>query len=219
MALVFLNFHGVGPIPRKMDDEERECWIDQDFFEAVLDLAKNEPHVRFTFDDGNASDIEIALPALVRRGLTAIFFVCTSRLGLPTFLSRDQVHELHARGMSIGSHGVNHLSWRHITCAQLHEELQGSRDVLESVCNSAVDAAACPLGSYDRRVLKGLRRTGYRYVYTSDGGAATEKHWLRARTTVGRLMSLDDVERLIRSGPGRWNQISINLRTLLKRLR
>ena len=46
--------------------------------------------------------------------------------------------------------------------------------------------AACPFGSYDRRVLRALRRTGYRHVYTSDRGLARRGDWLQARNTVQR---------------------------------
>jgi hypothetical protein len=82
-----------------------------------------------------------------------------------------------------------------------------------------VESASCPFGDYDRRVLKELRRIGYRFIYTSDGGAATEAQWLRARITVRRWMSMDDLRQIIQNGPGRWNQFSIELRKLYKRFR
>ena len=44
--------------------------------------------------------------------------------------------------------------------------------------------AACPFGSYDRRVLGELRRAGYRKVYTSDRGPAGRGDWLQPRNTV-----------------------------------
>lgn len=37
--------------------------------------------IELTFDDGNASDLTIAAPALQARGLAASFFVCASRIG------------------------------------------------------------------------------------------------------------------------------------------
>ena len=41
------------------------------------------PGVRISFDDGNASDIELALPRLEERGLRATFFVLAGRLDEP----------------------------------------------------------------------------------------------------------------------------------------
>ena len=52
---------------------------------------------------GIASDVEIALPRLVERGLRAEFFVLAGLLGTPDRLDRDGVRELLTAGMSIGS--------------------------------------------------------------------------------------------------------------------
>jgi len=219
LAHIILNFHGVGPVLRNIDAGERSRWLDRDFFEAILDIAKGQSHVRLTFDDGNASDVEIALPALMRRGLKAAFFVCSGRLDQPTFLTRAQVRELQSHGMRIGSHGAAHVSWRHLPPSLLREELAGSRQVLEGVCGVPVDSAACPFGAYDFRVLRALRLAGYRVVYTSDGGTATESQWLRPRTSVTRSMSLADVQHLVWHGFAPVEQLLIDVRRLLKRLR
>ena len=219
MPLIILNFHGIGLIRRDLSDGDRNCWLDQSFLEAVLDLARGQAQVQLTFDDGNASDVELVLPALLRRGLSATFFVCSGRLDQPTFLSQAHIRELRAQGMTIGSHGVAHRPWRHLSPNQLADELEGSRKVLEEVCGLAVNTAACPFGAYDRAVLQGLRRAGYRFVYTSDGGAAAAGHWLQPRTTVTRSMPLNDVQRLIQHGTGTWEQTSIDVRKLYKRFR
>ena len=219
MSLIILNFHGVGPVTRRIDDNERNCWLDQDTFEAVLDLAQGESRVQLTFDDGNSSDIEILLPALLRRGLKATFFICSGRLDQPTFLSTAQVRELRTHGMGIGSHGVSHMSWRHLPPARLCEELECSRRILEQVCDIPVSAASCPFGAYDRTVLSGLRQADYHFVYTSDGGASTTGHWLQARNTVTRSMRISDLAFLIKRGPGVYKQVLIRARQMVKRIR
>lgn len=218
MSLIILNFHGIGPITRDIDDEERDCWLEKEYFEAMLDLVRDQPHVKLTFDDGNDSDAEIVLPSLLERKLSATFFVCSGRLGQPTFVNRTQVRELLAHGMSIGSHGAAHISWTKLSTARLKNEIEGSRHVLENVCGAPIDSAACPFGTYDRTVLSALCRAGYRAVYTSDGGLALEDNWLRARTSVKRTMSLADVQRLVLEGPGAWKQSLIDLSKLFKRL-
>ncbi|HEY6260516.1 MAG TPA: polysaccharide deacetylase family protein [Nitrospiraceae bacterium] len=218
MSLIILNFHGVGPITRNIDDSEHDCWLDQSSFEEMLDMVRDHSHVRLTVDDGNASDVEIVLPTLLKRGLSATFFICSGRLDQPTFLSLAQVQELRAQGMGIGSHGVAHVPWRKLSADRLFDELEGSRQVLEKVCGAPVDTAACPFGAYDRTVLNGLRRAGYRRVFTSDDGAAIEKHWLQSRTTVTRSMPLAQIQQLIQHGPGLCQQWSINARKYVKRL-
>jgi peptidoglycan/xylan/chitin deacetylase (PgdA/CDA1 family) len=219
MALIILNFHGVGPISRVIEEGEQDWWLDQSAFESLLDAVRERSQVQLTFDDGNASDFEIALPALLRRGMRATFFLCSGLLDQPGFLSRKQMRELLSTGMRIGSHGVAHRSWRKLNPEQLVLELEGSRQALETACGSPVDAAACPFGAYDRHVLSGLRKAGYRFVYTSDGGSATEGQWLQGRTTIKRSTPPADIQRLILRGPGAAEQLLINLRKFLKRFR
>lgn len=182
--IINLTFHGIGDPPRPLDPGEASVWIGQDRYEAVLDSVADRDDVHITFDDGNASDLEIGLPALQRRGLTATFFVVAGRLGTPGFLDADGVRALRAAGMRIGSHGLHHVPWRGLDDAQLDAELTAARDALQDALGAPVHEAACPFGAYDRRVVTALRRRGYRHAYTSDRGLARSGQWLQARNTV-----------------------------------
>ena len=219
MRSVILNFHGIGPILRQVDDAERTCWLDLEQFEAVLDLVRNQPHVFLTFDDGNISDVDLALPVLLHKRLTATFFVCTGRLGRPTFLGREHVRHLQAQGMRIGSHGVAHRTWRRLSLHEVTAELYKSRQALEDICGMPVLEAACPFGAYDRVVLRALQSAGYQKVYTSDGGWTTSSSWLQARNTVLRSHSINDVARLVRCRPHRLARMVSWSRRLLKQCR
>ena len=72
--------------------------------------------------------------------------------------------------MRIASHGLAHRPWRGLGATELAAELEGSRRLLEAAAGRPVTHAACPFGSYDRRVLHALREAGYERVFTSDGG-------------------------------------------------
>jgi hypothetical protein len=78
-----LCFHGIGPPRRELEPGEAELRISPAQFEELLDVIVRVPALRLTFDDGNASDAEFALPALVRRHLTAAFFIISGRIGQP----------------------------------------------------------------------------------------------------------------------------------------
>jgi len=78
--LTHLCFHGIGVPRRSLEDGEARYWIDRDALRWVLDLAAADPNVRVSFDDGNASDIEIGLEELLQRGLRASFFPLAGRL-------------------------------------------------------------------------------------------------------------------------------------------
>src|SRR5947209_4933290 len=100
-----LTFHGVGSTDRQLDPGEADVWVDHHQFLALLDRVAGRDDVQITFDDGNASDLELGLPALSDRGLTATFFVVAGRLEAPGFLDEPDVRSLRDAGMQIGSHG------------------------------------------------------------------------------------------------------------------
>jgi peptidoglycan/xylan/chitin deacetylase (PgdA/CDA1 family) len=182
--LINLTFHGVGDPVRPLDPGEADVWVGRQRFDAVLDAIAGRDDVRITFDDGNASDVELGLPALVQRGLTATFFVVAGRLGTPGFVDDTQVRELAAAGMGVGNHGLLHRPWRGLDDDALAAELTEARRLLEDVLDRPVLEAACPFGAYDRRVVGALRRGGYRHVYTSDRGFARQGAWMQTRNTV-----------------------------------
>ena len=180
-----LTFHGVADPGRPFEPGEADVWVSRRRFTAVLDAIAGRDDVRLTFDDGNASDLRHALPALADRDLHATFFVVAGRLGTRGFLAATGVRTLADAGMAIGCHGMRHRPWRALDDRALREELVHARHRLEDVVQRPVAEAGCPFGSYDRRVLAWLRRAGYERVFTSDRGSAPAKAWLQARNSVG----------------------------------
>nr|WP_042177623.1 polysaccharide deacetylase family protein [Kibdelosporangium sp. MJ126-NF4]CEL12722.1 Polysaccharide deacetylase [Kibdelosporangium sp. MJ126-NF4]CTQ93482.1 Polysaccharide deacetylase [Kibdelosporangium sp. MJ126-NF4] len=182
--VVNLTVHGIGKPPRELDPGEDGTWVTVEQFDQVMDAVVGRPDVRVTFDDGNSSDIEIALPRLLERGLTAEFFVLAGLLGEPGRLDRADVRELLAAGMRIGSHGWSHRDWRKVDFPQAVEEMVTAPHVLAAISGQPVTSVAVPFGSYDRLVLSRLRHAGAGLVYTSDGGTAAPDSWLQARTSL-----------------------------------
>ena len=179
-----LTFHGVGDLTRSLDSGERDVWLSAERFASVLDAVRDRDDVHLSFDDGNASDVEVALPALTGRGLTAVFFVVAGRLGEPGYLGEADIRALTRAGMTIGCHGMRHRPWRSLDDRALQQELWGARRLLEEVAGQPVTQAACPFGSYDRRVLRSLRRYAYERVFTSDRGCARPDRWIQPRNSV-----------------------------------
>jgi peptidoglycan/xylan/chitin deacetylase (PgdA/CDA1 family) len=194
-----LTFHGVGEPERSLEPSEAAVWVSRARFLSVLDSVAGRSDVRITFDDGNASDVAYALPALRARGLRATFFLVAGRLETPGFVDRAGVRALTEAGMTIGCHGMRHRPWRELDDDELHEELVGAKRLLEDVVQRPVDEAGCPFGSYDRRVLRSLRRAGYARVYTSDRGTTRPGAWLQARNSVGPADDAGLLERIAAS--------------------
>nr|WP_184829428.1 polysaccharide deacetylase family protein [Jiangella mangrovi] len=171
-------------------------------FQRILDEAAKHPHVRLSFDDGNASDTTVALPALKERGLRATFFALAGRLDDPVSLSAADLQDLRAAGMEIGSHGWDHVPWRGLSPADARRELVEARAAIAEASGGPVAEVALPLGRYDRRLLGRLRGAGYDAVYTSDRFPARSQWWLQARYSVTATDTVESVRAFITHRPG-----------------
>jgi peptidoglycan/xylan/chitin deacetylase (PgdA/CDA1 family) len=214
-----LEFHGIGEPRRPFDGNEGDYWVSTPQFEAALDLVaefrrkirghdrnrmhntkpcrhrvpESSPEILLTFDDGNRSDYEVALPRLVERGLVGHFFVLSGRLDKPCSLGPREVREMAAAGMTIGLHGQDHVSWRDADEATLEREVAHARNALADAAQCEVADVAIPFGRYDGRVMRRLSKAGFRTVYTSDGGAARSGSWVKPRLAVKRSTTPDQL--------------------------
>ena len=200
--IINLCFHGIGTIVREREPGESRYWVTAERFQRILDVVIDRPQVRLSFDDGNRSDLAVALPALRERTLQASFFALAGRLDDPASLSPADLRELRASGMRIGSHGWTHASWRGLDDAAAQRELVEARAALAEASGGEIDAAALPLGRYDRRLLTRLRRIGYRTVYTSDRFPARSSAWLQARYSVTAADTAKTIRSVLTHPPG-----------------
>ncbi len=191
--IINMCFHGIGRCVAEREPGESRYWVDEELFLRVLDEVVDRSDVRLSFDDGNSSDFELALPALRERGLTATFFALAGRLDDPVSLGRSELRELRSAGMEVGSHGWAHVPWRGLNEADARRELIEARGALAEASAGAIDEAAMPLGRYDRQLLARLRAAEYRAVFTSDRLPARPDAWLQPRYSVTATDTVDSV--------------------------
>ena len=117
--------------------------------------------VALSFDDGCASDLDVAAPLLDEYGFRATFFLTTAWLDKPGFLTAAGVRELAQRGFEIGSHSVSHAYLSDLDDTRLRAELADSKDRLEQIVGSAVRQLSCPGGRWSPRVADAARAAGY----------------------------------------------------------
>lgn len=215
---VHLCFHGIGVCAKEREPGEARYWVDSDRFRAIADEVAAHPGVRLSFDDGNSTDVDVALPVLAERGLTATFFPLAGRLGEGGSVAADDLGVLRAAGMGIGSHGWAHVPWRGLDDAGLARELTDARSRLETASGAPISEVALPLGRYDRRLLRKLRESGYTAVYTSDRFPVRDTSWLRARYSVTAGDTAESVRWIIRHRPGLGEARQV-LASTVKRLR
>ena len=216
MLKIVVNFHGVGDPSRSLEDGEDRVWTTVDEMNRILDLLVERDDVVITSDDGNRSDLELLMPALRERGLDAIFFLLSGRIGEPGSLDADGVQDLVDNGMRIGLHGRSHVSWRGLDRETARAELIDARRELEEVSGQKIHEAACPFGDYDRGTIHALAKAGISRIYTSDGGWVRDESRLLARNSVGPVLDSNAVGHLL-DRPG--IPISMSLKRALKRWR
>lgn len=215
---IHLCFHGIGRCRAEREPGEARYWVGEHVFAGVLDVAAGDPRVRLSFDDGNVSDVEAALPALTERGLRADFFALAGRLDDPASVGPAELRELRAAGMTIGSHGWAHVPWRGLTSSALRREVDDARVALSEAVAAPVTTAALPLGRYDRASLSALARADYHAVYTSDRFPARPSAWLRARYSITASDTVESIRRLLQRRPGASEARNIAV-SMIKRMR
>jgi peptidoglycan/xylan/chitin deacetylase (PgdA/CDA1 family) len=136
--------------------------------EALSDCAK--PGVLFTFDDGRASNYDVAAPMLESMGARGLFFVVPDFIGLTgqdakdfyysridirglgpaefaeqwTPMNPNQVAELVRRGHAVGSHTMSHMCLVGLSSADLQHQIEGSAAKISSWTQKKVEAFAWP---------------------------------------------------------------------------
>lgn len=195
---IYLNFHGLGEAGSSVPEAEKPYWLPLQRFETILEIVRTaQKQVHITFDDGNLSDLRLALPALRRAGLSATFFILSGRIGEPHYLGREDIRTLRAEGMGIGSHGADHVPWTSLPDEVLARQVANSMAILSEIIEEPVRMVAAPFGAYDRRVLAVLRRMAVERVHTSDGGPAASWSWTIPRNTIRDDKPLDHIHEMV----------------------
>jgi peptidoglycan/xylan/chitin deacetylase (PgdA/CDA1 family) len=138
--------------------------------------------VVITFDDGYQDNFA-AFNELVRRGMTASWFIVSRDIGrnagwqdagspkLP-LLEATQLREMHAAGMEIGSHTHTHSRLTECDEATLSAELTQSKATLERLLDAPVTSLAYPYGLHNNHVVEAARVAGYAAACTTRSGWA-----------------------------------------------
>lgn len=207
------RFDAVYSVHPEMFARQLDWLVQQGHRAPLLDdalIAGNARDVIITFDDGDVSNVEVALPLLLERGLRAEFFVTTDFIGQCGMLAPDDIRRLAAHRMGIGSHGRTHSFLSDLEVADLHAELDDSRCRLQQICGRPIESLALPGGRGGERELLAAQQLGYRHLLGSVPGPNKRRRadtWLQ-RLPVTRNLSLDDFAALVhwRGLPARWMQ-------------
>jgi peptidoglycan/xylan/chitin deacetylase (PgdA/CDA1 family) len=134
-----------------------------DHLQLGTPLADNA--VLISFDDASGGQYTHALPILQRLGVPATFFVMTVVLDRPNWLSRDDVRELDAAGMTVASHTWDHHPVTRYGAKDWATQLAKPREQLEKIVGRPVDLFAYPYGLWNRAALPHVQAAGYRAAF------------------------------------------------------
>jgi peptidoglycan/xylan/chitin deacetylase (PgdA/CDA1 family) len=142
--------------------------------------------VALTFDDGYSDAATAALPILRRYGFTATFYIVTGLVDQPGYLTRQQVGELHAAGMEIGSHTLSHADLTGLPIEQARREIYWSKLILQEWLGSDVVSFSYPAGQYNAELAAIVHEVGYsNAVSTLPGKRPRELYELPRRRVLG----------------------------------
>lgn len=134
-------------------------------FEGSMVVEHDRPAALLTFDDGFASNYEVAAPLLEEAGMRGVFFVVPRfsasggeearrlyrervRNVQPPFfqppMTPEQIRDLSGRGHTIGNHTLSHARLSDVPEAEYEREIIESAAIIESWIGRPVEAFAWP---------------------------------------------------------------------------
>jgi peptidoglycan/xylan/chitin deacetylase (PgdA/CDA1 family) len=165
-------------------DEHRQQFPVIRLDQARAMLAAGQPRARgvvLTFDDAWADNHAHALGPLSRHALPATLYVPSRLLGTPGYMTRTQLLEMDAAGVTVGAHSRTHPDLRACGARELETQVRGSKEDLEDILGKPVTSFAYPTGLTDERVIAAVGAAGFTSAVTTRPG------WWRPATLALRI--------------------------------
>ncbi len=140
-------------------------------FEIVHEITKEKNQISISFDDGFKGLYEnIGIINQLEIPIT-IFVVC-SFLDRDNFLSTNNLKELAKnKFIKIQSHTLSHSELPTLDSDSLQMDLQKSKEVLESICDTEINSICFPKGLFDKSTIKKSSEVGYNKQFSSLPGS------------------------------------------------
>lgn len=147
----------------------KQYTIDSRVFDEHLQIAEKKDDVLFSFDDGGNSFYNVIFEKLRHYDRKGIFFIATSYIGTPYFLTAEQIYKLDKAGHIIASHSHTHPN--KISALSKEECLQEwmtSKRILENIVGHEVRYASVPGGAVSGMVIDCMIKAGFKEIFTSN---------------------------------------------------
>jgi peptidoglycan/xylan/chitin deacetylase (PgdA/CDA1 family) len=151
-------------------------WVTADDFSLAeyTPAQLNRALISLTFDDGWRSQYTAGVPLLDKYHIPATYYLLTSTIDYPDYMTKTQMGDLPAHGIEIASHTVDHPHLPTLSAAQIDSELKDSQATLRQWYGPAVARNfATPYGEYNATVLSTSKKY-YRSHRSTDEGYNTK---------------------------------------------
>src|SRR4051794_24769352 len=115
--------------------------------------------VTLTFDDG-AADHTIAQQLLQNHGMVGTFYINSSFIGQPGYMTRSQLDGLVAHGHEVGGHTVSHQDLLTLSADEQNRQICQDRNTLLS-WGYSVTSFAYPFANFDAPIEGVAQACGY----------------------------------------------------------
>lgn len=180
-----------------VQNEWRSMRLDQ--WDSDPGADTSERQVVISFDDGDISNLETALPLLLERAMVAEFFITSDFVGQAGMLAEPDIRTLADAGMGVQSHGQTHRFLEDLDSDAMIDELTESARRLQALSGTPVTAIALPGGRGGERERLAALRLGYRQLLGSVPGCNrrwSTGRWLE-RIAVTRELALNRFAALV----------------------
>lgn len=128
--------------------------------------------VAITIDDAYLSVFEAGWPRFEEAGFPITLFVATGPIDrqLRGYMSWDQIRELQAKGVSIGSQTETHPHMHRISIEQVKRELSASNDRFIAELGLRPELFAYPYGEYNLEVIEAVKDAGFIAAFGQNSG-------------------------------------------------
>ncbi len=130
--------------------------------------------VAITIDDAYLSVYTEAWPRLKAKGFPFTVFVATDPVdnGHPNYMSWDQLRQLQANGIGIGSQTKSHPHMHQISLTEIDTELSSSNQRFLSELGLRPTLFAYPYGEYNLAVIERVKAAGFTAAFGQNSGIA-----------------------------------------------
>jgi peptidoglycan/xylan/chitin deacetylase (PgdA/CDA1 family) len=162
---------------------------------------QNQLTAVLNFSGGHKSDIDIVLPTLTSKNLTATFFPNLSNVDVEGKTTWGDLKLLLDHDMDLGSQGVSNQNLRRVSKNACRLELELSKRLFENKTGKKIDYFSPPQGLYNRRLLQLAYNAGYQKVLVNRAKINTHNNsLLMHRFTVKTNTPISALEKLIVKG-------------------